>query len=172
MFSIKHMMSLGLMLLMLSTMVVFTTGVASAHTTSPTLAAVSCLDTSCDGKSPISTSCAGDGQDMHVVTSSDLGGGLRADVTLRYSATCGAAWAKVTFKAPMPSGHYGDAGIKSSRGMYYDCSSAGGNGWVSPGQTSCYTPMVGDYHSSESAYAAGFYSTNGIWKQVATTASY
>lgn len=172
MFRMKHMMLLGLLLLMLSTMVVFTTGVASAQTTSPARAAVSCYNTSCDGHDPVSSGCDSDAQTKYTATSNDLGGGLRATISLRYSVACLAAWGKVTFNQSMPSGHYGDAYIaRNSDNKQYDCIMAGGNGKVWPGQTSCYSGMVGDGFSL-TAYAAGFYWSPYAWKQVATTASY
>jgi hypothetical protein len=169
---IKRMMPLGLMFLMLSTIVVFTTGVASAHTASPSLATASCYNTGCDGKNPVSSGCDNDAQTKYTATSADLGGGLRATISLRYSATCLAAWAKVVFNKSMPSGHYGDAIVaRNSDNRQQDCIEAGGNGKVWPGQTSCYSGMVGDGFSLTS-YAAGFYWSPSAWKQVATTASY
>jgi hypothetical protein len=172
MFRIKHMISLGLLLLMLSTMLVFTTGVASAHTTSPSRAAGVCYDTSCDGQNPISMGCTTDARNIYVATTSDLGGGVRATLYLRYSNQCGAAWAQVWFSS-MPSGHYGNAWIVQNQGnRRYNCASAGGNGEVLPGQTSCYSAMVGDAQSTEHAWAAAQYWTNGAWKQVATTATW
>ncbi|WP_201394719.1 DUF2690 domain-containing protein [Ktedonobacter sp. SOSP1-52] len=172
MFNIKRMISLGLMLLMLSTMLVFTTGVASAHTTSTAVAAASCYDTGCDGQNPISKGCVNDAQNIYIAPTSDLGGGLRATLYLRYSQTCRAAWAQIWFSPSMPSGQYGDAGIeRNGDGKYYECNASGGNGWVAPGQTSCYSPMVGDAYP-KTAFALGFHWTNGTWHEVVTTASY
>lgn len=174
MFNIKRMMSLGLMLLMLSTMVVFTTGVASARATSPSLVAVSCYNTSCDGQNPVSTGCDSDAVTKYTATSGDLGGGLRATVYLRYSVACLAAWAKVVFNQPMPSGHYGNAVVarNSPYSRQQDCIEAGGNGKVWPGQTSCYSGMVGDGYQLTSFAAAFYWSSSTSWKQVATTYSY
>jgi hypothetical protein len=168
MFSIKRLISLGLTLLMLSTMLVFSAGVASAHTASPKT--TGCYSTSCDGKSPVSMNCDSTAQTIYSAQSGDLGGGLKATASLRYSTTCGAAWAKVTFNKAMPSGHNGDANIVRNSTVY-DCATAGGNGEVLPGQTSCYTSMVGDLGTT--SYAAAFYwSSSTLWKQVATTTSY
>ena len=172
MFSIKRLMSLGLMLLMFSTMFVFTTGVASARTASPALAAASCYNTSCDGKSPISTSCDSTAVTEWTATSADLGGGLKATAYLRFSTACQAAWAKVVFNKPIPSGSYGNATITRSDGKSISCISNGGNGDVMATQTSCYSAMVGDaggyYARAKAQYDYG----GDSFITVATTASY
>lgn len=138
----------------------------------PALAAVSCSNTGCDGHDPVSSGCDSDAQTKYTATSNDLGGELRATVYLRYSVACLAAWAKVVFNQPMPSGHYGDAVVaRNSDNRQQDCIEAGGNGKVWPGQTSCYSGMVGGGYSL-TAYAAGLYWSPYAWKQVATTYSY
>lgn len=171
--SIKHLMSLTFMLLMLISMLVFTTGVASAQTTTRTLAAASCYNTSCDGQSPLGTSCVNDARDIYSATSGDLGGGLYETVILRFSSTCAAAWAKVSFNKSLPSGSYGNAIVtRNTDNAQADCTY--GDGIVYPGQTSCFSGMVGDYGSITS-WAAGMYRTNNpntAWHQVAGTASY
>lgn len=171
----KHMISLGLILLMLSTMLVFTTKVASAQTASPTIAAASCYDTGCDGKSPVSTGCENDAITEYTYANpyNYIGGGLIATVYLRFSRACQATWAKVVFNQALASGHYGDATITrdDSTRKRYHCDDTGGNGWVLPGQTSCYTPMLGDAYPKRS-WASSWYWTNSTWNEVGSTASY
>lgn len=172
-FNVKRLILLGLMALVLSTSLVLTTGVASAHTTSPKLATASCYNTGCDGQSPLRTGCVNDARDIYSATSGDLGGGLRETVILRFSSTCAAAWAKVSFNQSLPSGSYGNAIItRNTDKRQYDCTT--GDDIVYPGQTSCFSGMVGDYGSITS-WAAGMYRTNSpntAWHQVAGTSSY
>ncbi|WP_201380648.1 DUF2690 domain-containing protein [Ktedonobacter sp. SOSP1-52] len=172
MLTLKRFMLLGLMLAMLSTLFVFTTkaGVASAHTTTTAHAAASCYNTSCDGKSPLS-GCDIDAVTKHTATSGDLGGGLKATVSLRYSVACGSAWAQVVFNKPLTSPHGGNATIKRNNdGKSYSCASANGNGLVAVTQTSCFSAMVGDAYSNTAFASAQYYT--GSFHTVATTASY
>lgn len=170
-FNVKRLMSLTLMLLMLSSMLVLTTGVASAKSTTRTLAAASCHDTKCDGQSPLSTGCVNDARDIYSATSGDLGGGLYETVILRFSSTCVAAWAKVSFNKSLPSGVYGNAIItRNTDNAQVDCTY--GDGIVDPGQTSCFSGMLGDYGSTTSWAAGMTHNSNTAWHQVANTASY
>ncbi|HTI14643.1 MAG TPA: DUF2690 domain-containing protein [Dictyobacter sp.] len=123
---------------------------ASDHTA---VAAVSCTYDGCNGKSPVSTGCSSTTVVTHQAAFSSHGGGYTEFV---FSATCHAAWGFIHFNSAMASGHTGDAGIANDNGAVYLCED--GNGVVAPGQTSCYTAMVGD-GPSETAWATGFYDT-------------
>jgi hypothetical protein len=170
-FKVKRLMVLGLLALVLGTSLALSTGVASAHPTAPKLAAASCYNTSCDGQSPLRTGCVNDARDIYSATSGDLGGGLYETVILRFSSTCAAAWAKVSFNKSLPSGSYGNAIItRNTDNAQVDCTY--GDDIVYPGQTSCFSGMVGDYGSITS-WAAGMYRTGKTaWHQVAGTSSY
>ena len=64
---------------------------------------------------------------------------------LKFSTTCKTAWAKVTITRLAVYNNEADARIvRKTDGKAYTCGSAGGNGVVNKGQTSCYTPMVYD----------------------------
>lgn len=154
-FSISAMTAmLCLMLLTIPTVHSRTVHAASAHVQVPRVAAVSCTYDGCNGKSPVSTGCSGTTLVTHQAPFSTHGGGYTEFV---FSATCHAAWGFIHFNSPMASGHTGDAGIANSNGAVYLCEN--GNGVVAPGQTSCYTAMVGD-GPSETAWATGFYDTS------------
>lgn len=74
----------------------------------------------------------------------------------RFSVTCHATWAKVVFDKALPSGKYGNAKIvRINDGKAFTCDT-GGDKYVAPGQTSCYTGMVQD-NGSETASAYGRY---------------
>lgn len=174
MFNVKRLVLFALMALVLSTSLALTTGVASAHTTFPTRTAtlVYCGGTgiSCDGKDPIQWNCYLDAIDKYDATSPDLGGGLRADIILRYSPRCGSAWALVIFSDRMPSGHYGNAIItRTSDKRQYDCTT--GDKIVYPGQTSCYSGMVDDPDWT-TAWAAGMWIGSNSWQEKAHTLPY
>lgn len=133
--------------------------------------AVSCTDDGCDGLSPVSTGCSSGAVTERTATSGDLGGGLQATINLRFNLSCHAAWTQVVFNQPLPSNRFGDAEIdRNTDGKVFFCESSGGNGQVQPGQTSCFTPMVGD-GPSESTFAQGWYFVSS-WNVVATTSSF
>lgn len=66
-------------------------------------------------------------------------------------------WAYVIFYNPVPSGHWGYAFLhRYLDGQYVDsfgCNSPGGNGYVAPGQTRCWTPKI-DAPSSRVTFVA------------------
>lgn len=132
MFNIKQMMSLGLMLLMLSTMLVFTTGVASARTT---LATASCTYSSCDYKSPVSTGCQNTAIVEHY-ESGTIDNGIGITIQLQFSTACHAAWGRVVFSRTLPSGYYGYAVLDyTDFSAETTCNDSGGDGDVLPGQS-------------------------------------
>ncbi|GCE15545.1 DUF2690 domain-containing protein [Tengunoibacter tsumagoiensis] len=175
MFNVKRLVLFGLMALVLCTALALNTGAASAHATVPTRSAalVYCgggTGVSCDGKDPIQWNCYLDAIDKYDATSSDLGG-LTEDIILRYSPTCGSAWALVIFSDRVPSGHYGNAIItRTSDNRQYDCTT--GDKIVYPGQTSCYSGMVDDPDWT-TAWAAGMYRTgSNSWIREARTQAF
>ncbi len=97
-------------------------------------------DHSYDGKSPYYNSC-----DQSAVTKEKKWIDSNSYVELKFSTTCKTAWAKVTVTRPAVYNNEADARIvRKTDGKAYTCGSAGGNGVVNKGQTSCYTPMVYD----------------------------
>lgn len=93
-----------------------------------------------DGKSPYYNSC-----DQSAVTKEKKWIDSNSYVELKFSTTCKTAWAKVTVTRPAVYNIEADARIvRKTDGKAYTCGSAGGNGVVNKGQTSCYTPMVYD----------------------------
>ncbi|HDR7533589.1 TPA: YjfA family protein [Bacillus anthracis] len=93
-----------------------------------------------DGKSPYYNSC-----DQSAVTKEKKWIDSNSYVELKFSTTCKTAWAKVTVTRPAVYNNEADARIvRKTDGKAYTCGSAGGNGVVNKGQTSCYTPMVYD----------------------------
>lgn len=154
---------LCLAFLIIPSLYIGTAHAASAQAPIPMGVAVSCTDDGCNGKSPVSTGCSATTLVTHQATFSTHGGGYAEFV---FSATCHAAWGFIHFNTAIPSGHTGDAGIANNEGAVYLCEE-GGNNVVEPGQTSCYTGMVGD-GSSETAWATGFYDTTVL----AQTAAY
>ncbi len=107
-----------------------------------------------DGLNPISTGCANDAIDLLTAPFANGFG----SVHLRWSASCQTIWAKLTFTNPLPANTWGQAFIASQtlNNASYDCNQ-GGNGYVQPGQTSCYTGMVYDGGTNQ-GYAVGDYS--------------
>ncbi|GHO49456.1 protein kinase domain-containing protein [Ktedonospora formicarum] len=125
---------------------------APTPTPKPIVAAV-------DGKNPTTYVVSGktceqslsNSHSKHVTIS-----GVGATIYFRFSVTCHAAWAKIVFDKAMPSGKYGNAKIvRINDGKAYTCDT-GGNKYVAPGQTSCYTGMVQD-NASQTASAYGSY---------------
>jgi hypothetical protein len=55
-------------------------------------------------------------------------------------------WGYVVFYSALPTGYWGAAYLNRYRnGAYvqsYTCDSSGGNGWVQPRQTRCWTPKI------------------------------
>ena len=97
-------------------------------------------DHSYDGKSPYYNSC-----DQSAVTKEKKWIDSNSYVELKFSTTCKTAWAKVTVTRSAVYNNEADARIvRKTDGKAYTCGSAGGNGVVNKGQTSCYTPMVYD----------------------------
>lgn len=168
-FSLKHVMSLGFMLLLLSTMQVFTTGVASAHTASPTLAAaLPFCGGSCDGKNPHSQGCDASAVDKYQTHVTDQLEGISAYIDIRYSIDCEAAWALISFDQTLPDYTYGNAIItRTTDNRQFDCAS--GDAIVYPGQRSCYSGMVDDGDGT-SAWAAAMDNYNGSpWSEFGRT---
>jgi len=171
MFNVRRFVSLGLaaLMLILGCGILFTsTGVASAHAAVSAVnltANASCYNTSCDGKSPVSTGCSSGATTLSTSTSGDLGGGLKVTINLRYSGTCGAAWGQEVFNKAVPSNVRGHAELyRLSNHSDVTCNSSGGDGQVLPGQTSCYSPMLGDYGSTTSeAYGWVSYDSGYSW---------
>lgn len=181
----RRCVSLGLaaLLLLLSCGAFFiSTSVASAHPAHAAhaagaavnrIASVSCYNTSCDGKSPVSTGCSSGAVTLSTSTSGDLGGGLKVTINLRYSGACGAAWGQEVFNKAVPSNVRGYAELyRLSNGSDVTCKSSGGNGEVLPGQTSCYTPMLGDAGSTTSeAFGWVSYDSGYSWNAPVHTAA-
>ncbi|MBY0596375.1 DUF2690 domain-containing protein [Bacillus bingmayongensis] len=93
-----------------------------------------------DGKSPYYNSC-----DKSAVMKEKKWIDSNSYVELKFSTTCKTAWAKVTVTRAAVYDNEADARIvRQTDGKAYTCGSAGGNGVVNKGQTSCYTPMVYD----------------------------
>jgi hypothetical protein len=171
-FASRRFASLGIaaLMLMLSCGAFFaSTGVASAHAGGSAVnstASVSCSNYSCDGKNPITTGCSSDAIVPVPSQSADLGGGLTVTIYLRWSYACGAAWAVEVFNQPVPSNVRGDARLwrKDSASAYngssVSCQSSGGNGKILPGQTSCFSAMLGDAYTGTSCNARGYVSLN------------
>ncbi|MCX5204710.1 XRE family transcriptional regulator [Streptomyces sp. NBC_00237] len=97
------------------------------RTTTPKLpAGVKCNGKACEGKDPEAMGCGGE----YAITSARGTVGT-AKIEVRYSKTCGAAWARITGAAG------GDKVTVSS-----DTSAAGRNGVVGAASTDAYTSMV------------------------------
>jgi hypothetical protein len=158
MFKLKKVVAFGFMALLLGmAMAIFpTNGVATAHAATASVAAASCTYNGCDHKSPVSTSC----QDTAVIERSDSGtidDGIGVTIQLQFSTACHAAWAREVFSRTLPSGYDGYAELyRITDGADVECSSSGGDGNVLPGQSICYTPMLGD-GPSQSTAAFGWY---------------
>lgn len=106
---------------------------------------------------------------MRSATSGFLSGGVMETVNLRFSQACWSVWAEVTFNYALPPLHYGNGAVhRLTDNTEYWCSDSGGNGTVLPGQSSCYTPMVGDYGTLISI-ADGFYWMGSDWVLEAKT---
>ncbi|GHO78809.1 hypothetical protein KSD_65800 [Ktedonobacter sp. SOSP1-85] len=112
-----------------------------------------------DGKNPTTYTVNGQTCDQTLSNSHSRHvtlGGVGATIYFRFSVTCHAAWAKIVFDKALPSGKYGNAKIvRINDGKAFTCDT-GGNKYVAPGQTSCYTGMVQD-NASETASAYGSY---------------
>lgn len=69
-------------------------------------------------------------------------------------------WAYVVFYSPVPTGNWGNAYLDHYiDGQYtgsYTCNASGGNGWVRPGQTQCWTPKVPGVGSRHTFRARGY----------------
>lgn len=169
MFNIKRMTTLGLMFLLLSTMLVFTTGVASAHTASPTRGATTYPY---DGQNPISTGCYKDAQTEQSASGAVISPAFAMTyiVDLNFSLACHAAWAKIVLQNPLPSGYQADAIVtRNNDERQYDCTT--GNLVVTAGETSCFSGMVYD-PAGFSAYAAAMFLKIGeTWQQGVHTLS-
>lgn len=166
-FTVRHLMLLGVMALLLGTSLAFT-AVASAKTASPTRAAATwhCGGT-CDGKNPVQYGCSADATDHYP----NYNASYAEHIVIRYSSACGAAWAKVWFDYTLSANNYGNAIVtRTSDNRQFDCVT--GNGIVLPGQSSCYSGMLND--DSTTAWGAGMYniSNTGWFEVVRTTAAY
>jgi hypothetical protein len=119
--------------------------------TAPKLpAGVKCNGKACDGKDPEAMGCGGE----YAITSARGTVGT-AKIEVRYSKTCGAAWARITGAGP------GDKVTVSS-----DTSAAGRNGVVGATATDSYTAMV-EAATADEARACG---TLKSGKKACTTA--
>ncbi|MYW68397.1 DUF2690 domain-containing protein [Streptomyces sp. SID8379] len=98
----------------------------SPTTSAPQLpAGVQCVGASCTGKDPEAMGCGGDLADSPVKTA--LG---TANVEIRYSKTCKAAWARIQFATPGDSVTLAVGSKKSKKGLVGDA------------DTDAYTPMI------------------------------
>jgi hypothetical protein len=61
---------------------------------------------------------------------------------LRRSHRCGTMWATVTYGGNLDASEYGNAHVRDDANLDYTCDTPGGNGHVTTGQSSCYTPMT------------------------------
>lgn len=158
MINLKRVMTFGFLALLLGVaMAVFpSNGTVSAHTT---VAAASCTYNGCDHQSPVSTGC----QNTAVIEHSSSGtidNGIGITIQLQFSTACHAAWGRVVFSKTLPSGYQGYAELyRITDGADVLCSNSGGDGDVLPGQSICYTPMLGD-GPSQSTAAFGWYCVN------------
>ncbi len=108
-----------------------------------------------DGKSPYYNNCDATGVTKKKVTITANGG--TANLELKFSTKCKTAWAKITLSRPAISNGEADAlVVRNTDNKQYSCGSAGGNGVINKGQTSCYTPMVYDLDPRK-AKAVGFW---------------
>ncbi|MFE1285831.1 DUF2690 domain-containing protein [Streptomyces sp. NPDC058751] len=107
----------------------------------PTASAATCSGSSCDGKNP-STYCQDDAETVKSVT---LG---QATLQLRYSASCRAAWGRITNASYDTRSQFTpSAGVhRNSDGREYTCA-------VATTGTSCFTLMVND--ANVTSYAFG-----------------
>lgn len=99
-----------------------------------------------EGKSPYTVwngySCAEDSGDSEYpaeIIGYDTVWGV---VKKHHSFWCKTDWATVNFGGKLTSTEYGNAHIRTNRGIDYTCDRAGGNGRVVTGQQTCYTPMT------------------------------
>ena len=167
--NVKHIAVFGAIALLLAlALVAFPSqGTASAHTAAA--AAASCTYNGCDHKSPVSTGC----QNTAVVEhweSGTIDNGIGITIQLQFSTACHAAWGRVVFSRTLPSGYYGYADLwHTTDNVEVTCNSAGGDGNVLPGQSVCYTPMLGD-GPSQSTIATGIYCSYGCTAPVVTKA--
>ena len=148
------------------TLVVFPSSAAQAasasHATKAVATAATCIYSSCDHKSPVSTGCQNTAIVEHY-ESGTIDNGIGITIQLQFSTACHAAWARVVFSKALPSGYDGYAILDRLSGSTITevtCNDAGGNGDVLPGQTICYTPMLED-NANQSADAVGAYCVSG-----------
>ncbi|MGW4563218.1 DUF2690 domain-containing protein [Streptomyces sp. NPDC004561] len=139
---------------------------ATTLTAVPAHASTSCWDHGCDGLSPSATICANDAHSpVPPISIRANDGTVVGQIELRYSNNCGAAWGRVT-------NYYSDAGngwVYRYGGASHSC---GITTWVpSLYGYSCYTLMLGDASSTDTAWAKGqvWYPTDGHWYTASTT---
>lgn len=178
----KRLMLLGLVVLMISTSFILTTGTASAKTTTHMRAAAyatAYCGWSCDGENPIFMGCTTGSVGTYYINTAvavpavSIYPEYDETIEIRYSYVCHAAWALVIFNRPLPSGYLGNAIItRNSDNQQVDCTvpgrGLGGNGIVTSGQTSCYSGMLDDGPTT-STWAAGMFDIVGFgsgWNQV------
>jgi hypothetical protein len=173
MFNLKRMIMLGFLALALNlaAFVFPSTGIASAHTTTAAIAAASCTYNGCDHKSPVSTGC----ENSAVIEKSDSGtlsNGITVTIQLQFSTSCHAAWGREVFSKKLPSGYQGHAELVRKNDLADAlCSDAGGDGDVLPGQSVCYTSMLGD-GPSQSTVAFGWVGVGGAWNAPVSTSAF
>ena len=166
--NVKHIAMFGAIALLLAlALVAFPSqGTASAHTAAT--AAASCTYNGCDHKSPVSTGC----QNTAVVEhweSGTIDNGIGITIQLQFSTACHAAWGRVVFSRTLPSGYDGYAELyRLTDGADVTCDNAGGDGKVLPGQSVCYTPMLGDGPSQSTAAFGWYCGFNGCNAPVST----
>jgi hypothetical protein len=96
-----------------------------------------------DGKSPYYNSCANSAVTKKSVKIYANGGS--ANLELKFSTVCKTAWAKITLSRPAKTdGEATALVVRNTDNKQFSCASAGGNGEINKGQTTCYTPMVYD----------------------------
>jgi hypothetical protein len=124
-----------------------------------------------DGKNPVSTGCNHSG--VVKATKKFNKKGISGTVQLMYSTKCKTAWAFVKLNKAISFKYDSVYAVihRNNDKKHYSCDSAGGNGSIRKGQTSCYSAMVYDYKPNTS-YAEAIY-MSGEWPtNMGKTSSY
>jgi hypothetical protein len=68
-------------------------------------------------------------------------------------------WGYIVFYAPVPAGNWGQVRLDRYRNGSvigsWNCDSSGGNGYVEPGQTQCWTPRINRGSTTDTFQAVG-----------------
>ena len=124
-----------------------------------------CVGNDCDGKSAFAVGCS---KDASIVASAKFSGGV---TELWFSKSCRAGWGLIRFDKALPSGIFGDAQIARPGSKFLGCNDQSGQGFVSTGETTCFTPMLGDIPPS-TIFVAGQRWNGTSWTQIATTSRF